>query len=522
MPKFLPALLLVSLFSSAQAAAQKMQIVAHLPYDSATLAGCWHHVDSAGREYALVGTSRGLSIVDLANPAKPQQLFHVPGPVNNWREVRTWGGFAYVGSEAIGSGITIVDLRALPDTVRWKTWTGDGPNEGTVLSSHTVGTADGHLYIFGASMLTNGAIICDLADPWNPRIIGTYSTNYLHDGFVRGDTLWGSEIYEGQFSVIDISDKTAPVLLETQQTPGQFNHNGWLSDDGRTFFTTDERPDSPLTAFDVSDLGNIRQLDTYFPSRYPSREVHNVRGLGNFLVNPSYGGQLTIVDATHPDNLIEVGFASLGSSLVWDADPYLPSGIVVATAKNEGLYILKPKYQQAAYLEGAVTDASTGDSLAGAKIRVLDTPQSETTRVNGIFKTGAAQPGTYTVMVEKPGYASQTIAGVALQTGQITRLDVALMPVVASTQGVGFQAPASVSPTVFRNCLMVDLPADSPFAASDSVIRVSDLSGKTVARTFSAGPRTEICLESSLPAGQYLVFLENNQAKSAPMRVVKG
>ena len=68
--------------------AQELQKIGHLSFSPRSLSGCWHHVDSAGGEWALVGTSTGLSIVDLRDPAYPEERFIVPGIMNNWREVR--------------------------------------------------------------------------------------------------------------------------------------------------------------------------------------------------------------------------------------------------------------------------------------------------------------------------------------------------------------------------------------------------------------------------------------------------
>lgn len=412
------ALLALPLLLTAQ-----LQQIGHLSYNGLSLAGCWHHVDSLGNEYALVGTSKGLSIVDLTNPAQPVERFAVPGLTNNWREVKTWAGFAYVSTEANNSGITIVDLRSLPDTVAWKTWYGPGTDT-LIRRSHALACADGHLYIFGGTQW--GTVICDLADPWNPAVRSITNKEYVHDGYIRGDTLWASEIYAGRFSAFDVSDKTNPVLLATHPTPGRFNHNAWLSDNGRYLFTTDEKPNTPLGAFDISDLSNITQLDVYYPSKRPTFEVHNVRVLNDFLINPSYGGQLTIVDGHRPDNLIEIAHASLGNSLVWDADPYLPSGIVFATAKNEGLFVYQPTYQRAAYLEGRVTDAATGLPLPKVRVLVQDTPNSDVTRADGVFKTGAAQPGAYTLQVGKVGYKARTVPDVVLKTGETTWLELTL------------------------------------------------------------------------------------------------
>lgn len=409
--------------SSSTLAWGQLTVLGHLPYAPASLAGCWHHVDSLGNEYALVGANWGLSIVDVTDPTKPVQRFAVPGPTNNWREVKTWNGFAYVGSEANNSGITIVDLRRLPDTIAWKVWFGPGTDT-LIRRSHTVACADGYLYIFGGTQ--QGTVICDLSDPWNPVVKSITKAPYVHDGYIRGDTLWASEIYAGRFSVFDVSNKEKPMLLAVQRTPAEFNHNSWLSDDSRYLFTTDERWNAPLASFDVSNLADIRLLDTYYPSEHPTQEVHNVRVLNNYLVNPSYGGQLTLVDAHRPDNLIEIAHIRLGNSLVWDASPYLPSGNIIATARNEGLFILKPVYERAAYLEGRVTDADSGQPLPRVKVVVQGTAYTDTTRPDGTFKTGAGTPGTYTVVLGKVGYQSLTLTDVVLKRGETTWIEVAL------------------------------------------------------------------------------------------------
>ena len=69
----------------------------------------------------------------------------------------------------------------------------------------------GYAYIFGSNIGNGGCLILDLADPWNPIHVGTFDDYYIHDGYVRNDTLWASNILDGHFSVIDVSDKTNPI-----------------------------------------------------------------------------------------------------------------------------------------------------------------------------------------------------------------------------------------------------------------------------------------------------------------------
>ena len=501
-----------------------MERIGHLSYAPLSLAGCWHFVDSDGGEWALVGTSAGLSIVDLSNPTLPVERFSVPGLANNWRELRTWSGFAYIGSEADSSGITIVNLNALPDYITWKVWRGDGMYENQVRRSHTVQTKDGYLYVFGGGNVTNGCIIAELFDdPWNPVIVGRYTDNYVHDGFIRNDTLWTSEIYKGWFGVVDISDKSNPQLLTTHPTPTAFNHNSELSPDSRTLFTTDEKPNAPLAAFDVSDLENITLLDTYSPGRKPSGEVHNVRVKGNFLVNPSYKGQLTIVDATRPDNLIETAWDSLGNSLVWDADPYLPSGLLFATAKTEGLFIYNGNalYHPAAWLEGQVTDAVTGLPLSNAFVEVINTVNRDQSDAEGVYKTGAATAGSYSVQANREGYHTAVLPGITLVAGQVTVLNIPLQPEVVSTQIIDKESEIQVNPTVFSSFLQVNLPPDSRFLSQDTRILLHNAKGLQVAGNEVSGSSTLLQNLEYLPAGVYYLTLWKGNSHSETFKVVK-
>ncbi len=477
-----------------------LQEIGHLSYSPVTLAGCWHYVDSFQNEYALVGTSAGLSIVDLNDPTQPVERFAVPSLQNNWREVKTWNGFAYFGSEAFNSGVTIVDLRSLPDTVYHKVWYGVVQGDTLVRKSHTVQAENGYLYVFGVSQATKANYIADLSDPWNPEIVGNYNLNYIHDGFIRGDTLWSSEIYTDGFGVVDISDRANPILLATNPTPAKFNHNSGLSDNSKILFTADERLNAPMCAFDVSDLDNIKLLDKYLCSQKPERMVHNVRVLGDYVINPSYGGQLTIVDASRPSNLIETAWVVMGNSLVWDADPYLPSGIIFATAKAEGLFIYQPTYQHAAWLEGAVTDAISGFGINNATVRVINTTYVDSFSVEGTYKTGVATTGTYTVEASKPGYLTTTIANVSLVSGQVTTLDIAMNPLLATDELYNQQSIVAY-PTLFEDLIRIDLDGKSEKIR----LQMIDVQGKIIRETILTQGQNTLEDLGNLEAGSYVL-----------------
>ncbi|MBK8473100.1 MAG: hypothetical protein IPL33_13595 [Sphingobacteriales bacterium] len=89
------------------------------------LSSLWGYTDSEGREYALVGVKSGTSIVDISDPANPNELFFVPDDFNIWREIKTWQSYAYVVDEVDG-GVTIIDLSQLPTAIDTFQFTAQG------------------------------------------------------------------------------------------------------------------------------------------------------------------------------------------------------------------------------------------------------------------------------------------------------------------------------------------------------------------------------------------------------------
>ena len=180
-----------------------MDLVGDLEYPQGTN-DIWGYADG-GNEYALVGTVTGFSVVDITNPSNPEELFFIDGTSSIWRDIKTWGKYAYVTTEA-ADGLLIVDLS--DSTGQTYVYT-----EEFFSTSHNIYIDEnGYAYIFGADGSSNGgAVILDLTeDPMNPTLAGVFNDYYLHDGMVRGDTLWGSAIYAGVFSIIDVSDKSNP------------------------------------------------------------------------------------------------------------------------------------------------------------------------------------------------------------------------------------------------------------------------------------------------------------------------
>ncbi|MEP7264655.1 MAG: choice-of-anchor B family protein [Bacteroidota bacterium] len=520
--------LLLSFYALAMvitANSQSLNLIGHMSY-TGTCAGVWDYVDSLNNEYAIVGVSDKVSIVDVTNPAAPVERFSVPalsGQTSLWRELKTWNKHAYAVSEG-GGGVICIDLSHLPDTVTYNHWYGDSAISGLIADAHTIAATDGYIYVFGATGVSpGGCIIADISDPMNPHFTGLYTENYIHDGYIRNDTLWAGEIYLGQFSVIDVTDKSNPVLITATTTPSAFTHNVWLSDDGTHAFTTDEHTDAPLVSFNVSDLTNIQLEDIYVTDSLPSREVHNVRVLNDYLINPSYGSQLTIVDAAHPDNLIEIAraptiFNGSNPGLCWDASPYLPSGNILVTDINGGLFIFQPDYQRACYLEGTITDSMTGVAIPNTLVEIISTVQQTQSSLAGIYKTGTGAAGTFDVTFSKTGYQPKTYTGITLSHGITTTLNAQLVAITTVAENV-FTTSIEVNPNPFSNSFVLKLNAET--ITPSTVIQLFDVTGKMVFEQNITSPETNINLPLWIGSGLYNARINGTGKKMESIRLVK-
>ncbi|MBK8845710.1 MAG: choice-of-anchor B family protein [Bacteroidetes bacterium] len=428
-----------------------------LTFPGKTLANLWGYTDSLNREFALVGTTTGMSIVNVTNPTTPVLLFNISGVNSQWREVKTHGKYAYVTTEG-GGGLQIVNLSYLPDSAPSKLWTGNGAIAG-LSRIHALHIDNGFVYLYGCrdtvgSNLFNGAaLICSLSDPWNPNFVGHTSTgvsttvDYIHDGEVVDNKFYGGHIYAGKFSIYDVTNKAAPVLINKQTTPNAFCHNTWTNNARTVLFTTDEVSNSYLGSYNISDPNNIVFLDK-IQSQNPGSGsiIHNTYQLNDYCITSYYRDGFTIVDVTRPSNMILTGWydtsplSGNGFNGAWGVYPYFPSGNIAVSDMENGLFMIAPTYTRGCYLEGIVTDTLTGLSIAGATVQIVSTTASDVSVASGEYKTGLAAAGTYSVIVTKAGYETKTINNVVLTNGVLTTLNVQLSTPKISISGTVYSA----------------------------------------------------------------------------------
>jgi choice-of-anchor B domain-containing protein len=416
-----------------------IELVSRLNYNTlhqTHLNDIWGHVDAQGNEYALVGAVKGTSIVSLQNPTNPIEVFWEPGMESVWRDLKTWQNYAYVTTEA-QNGLLIIDMNSLPNASGITRNYYFGPNGSNWFSAHNLYIdSSGYAYIFGANRGNGGVIILDIhTDPMNPIEVGIFDDWYVHDGYVVEDKLFLAHINEGFLSVVNIEDRSNPILLGTKNTHSNFTHNIWTTADGIYGFTTDEVSGAFLGAYDLSDPMNIVELDLVQSSPGAGVIPHNVHVKGDFLITSYYSDGVTIHDVSRPHNMIQVGnydtypLQTTSYDGCWGAYPFLPSGLILATDITEGLFVLNPAYQHASFLEGTIYDANSNLGITGVKIEIINSSHIELSKNNGKYATGTNLVGDFEVTYSKVGYHPQTIS-VNLQSNEVLIQDIYLEPMI--------------------------------------------------------------------------------------------
>jgi choice-of-anchor B domain-containing protein len=314
------------------------------PAGTLSAAGNWGYTAPDGRRFALTGTSHGLSIVEVTDPARPRNVGLVPGPASGWREVKTYGEFAYVSTEA-RHGLDIVDLRDPDQPVLARTW-----NQ-TFASAHSLWIDEERGLLFANGTRDTGGIaqgmrVLDLArNPENPSDLGGFTEYYIHDSYSAGDRMYASAINAGFLAILDVSNPRALREVGRFFTGGRFTHNAWPTRDGRYLFTTDERPGRPLEGWDLLNPLEPRKVSEYIAQ--PGTIPHNVMVDGDRLLVAHYTEGVHLLDVRNPERPALMGsydtFAGAGGQFsgAWGAYIFPGSDLILVSDIEGGLFVLR-------------------------------------------------------------------------------------------------------------------------------------------------------------------------------------
>lgn len=462
--------------------------------------GSWTYIDfEVRKEYALLGTRTGTAIYAIDNqPIK--EVGFIKGPVSNWREITVFGKYAYVTTEGFGEGegMQILDLSALPDAATLVNTYSETFTRGHMIQRDLYSDAP---YVYVAGTCNDcGVNILDISNPINPQEVSTYTPGYyIHDVHVKGDFLYAAAFHEGLVDIVDISDKTNPVLVAQIEDPGGNTHSLWTTEDSKHLIISSEKDGLPARIWNIEDLANLYEVATYSGNLQSLTHNPYVRGKYAFFSHNTEG--LRVVDIKDPALPVEVGFydtfkgLSGGFNGLWSACPYLPSGKIIGGNREDGLYVWTFNNARAGRFYATVKDASTKELIKDATFYIHKKDITIPADLEGIYKFGTV-PGIFKVEISKDGYESQTME-IRVEPEDSLSLEIALKPTSVGLFDIVEQLPTlEINPNPFNEF---------------TVLNLTNFDEATYLRVFSTFG--QLVRSESLIGGQYYVFEKSSLAE---------
>lgn len=372
----------------------------------------WGYRAPDGTEIAIIGTSEGTQVVDVSDPRQPSELLFLPGPISNWREMKTYQSFAYiVNDNRSDEALQIVDLTDPGQPVKVY-----GSSE-FFNRAHTVFIDGSTLYALGTD-IAQGYVALDLADPIDPTFVGSFDEFYIHDIFVEDGVAYAAQVFDpGFLALVDVRDPAAPVVLNEVSYAGAATHNAWLTEDGKHCVTSDETAGGHVRIWNVEDPSNVFQVAEWSHPDDEISSVHNVYVLGSRIYCSWYTAGLEVLDLSRPEFPQRVAnYDTYPASAppvfagAWGVYPFLPSGVVLIADMQSGLYTFR-------------VDPVTGT----ARIRVRDLDTGEPVAADLTFPDepledelgGRADPEGHLDLLLTPGTQRAIVTSFGFETTEV-------------------------------------------------------------------------------------------------------
>ena len=331
----------------------------------------WGWTDpETGTEWALVGHSQGTSFVSLEDPERPVHAGLLPltggAAPSIWRDIKVYGNHAFIVADGAGAhGMQVFDLTRLRGLAGPQTFSTDA-HYVDFENSHNlaIDEATGFAYAVATDTCGGGLHIIDIRTPNNPMFAGCHDTVQTHDtqcvvyggpdAAHRGRQICISSNLD-HLEVVDVTEKSAPLTLSSSTYPQfAYVHQGWLTEDHRFFLLGDELDEIDLNlstrthVFDVSDLDAPVYL--YAHDLGTRATDHNLYVRGDLVFEANYTTGLRVLrfgDLANREleEIVYFDTAPQGDEPgtdggAWSVYPYLPSGTILVSDIQQGLFAL--------------------------------------------------------------------------------------------------------------------------------------------------------------------------------------
>ena len=304
-----------------------------------------------GGEYAVIGSTMGAHIIDVTNPSQSYEAAFVPGAFQGslvmHRDYFHMDNYLYAVCDQGSSTLQIIDLSNLPNSV-----TIIYDTDSLISTTHNI-----FIDTLNKKLYTTSGKVFDISDPINPSFL-FHMGFFYHDLYVENDTGYFNCFSNG-LQIYEMTTNSPQYLGSLTSYPDQgTNHSGWKKDS--IYIMADENGGLSLKVIDVSDLNNLQVIALFNSGVLPSPAVpHNLIIRDNFVYVSYYCDGLQVFDISNPNNPIKAGYYDTYPSIYcsgfkgnWGVDPQLPSGIILVSDVQSGLFILEFDYNEESICDG--------------------------------------------------------------------------------------------------------------------------------------------------------------------------
>ena len=326
-------------------------------------ADLWHYVSSAGREYGIMTTMESVAWVEVTDPFDPVVVhIHERGSTSSlWGDVKVIGEYAYVEGE--GGGILVFDMSEIDSgTVIYEGMAAGGKAHNIVACPEA-----GLLIRVGQTVRFYDV----LEDPVEIEFLGSRTDRFVHDARIivypqdgpdpdhRGEIIgflndgFNQGYVDPGLSIVSFGTRAdfnpqGETLGRITWDEGGYSHQSWESEDLRWLYSNDETSpalNSTWQCIDISDLDNAFLGEQQANGQAATN--HNLFVRGDLLFAANYKDGVRVLEADG-NGLEEVAFFDTfpesgdpGYQGCWGVDPFLPSGTILASDMQRGLFVLR-------------------------------------------------------------------------------------------------------------------------------------------------------------------------------------
>jgi choice-of-anchor B domain-containing protein len=316
---------------------------------------CWGFTAN-GSEYAVIGSTMGTHFFQISPSGKLKEVDFVQGKFSSTqvihRDLKTYENYLYAVCDEGNSSLQIIDLQYLPDSVHVLN---DLQGDFGRIHNIFIDSAQAMLYAFSVTPIIAGMTqpkkpmsVFSIANPVNPVLLwsGPNDIPEVHDGYISNNKAILNCGFDG-LRLYDFSNPNNPIFeqnISIYKEQG-YNHQGWLSPDGKTYIFGDETNGKKLKKCSFDGNGQL-QIDSYFGTDFEDGSVpHNIMLDNRFAFVAYYNSGLRVYDYT-TQTISEVAFydtypdnTAFKMNGAWGIFSDLPSGKILISDRQYGLFV---------------------------------------------------------------------------------------------------------------------------------------------------------------------------------------